>query len=527
MKQQRFPTARQSYTLAAESIDAASEHIQSCLAALEYDSRSALRLRLSMEEILLCWRDRFGEDTVCVVTTGYRFRKPYILLELTGEPYDPLAGEAADVGEWGMELLSHTGLTARYSYSNGRNICRFDLKAPALNPLYKLAAAILLAALCGALGMLMPESLRLTLANEGLTRLSDTFYSLLGMIAGPLVFLSVVMGICGIGDTATLGGIGKKIIGSFLGISTVACAVAAVAYSLAFGLRPAQSGAAVSGLWELVDMVLGMVPENILSPFTSGNSLQIIVLALGIGIAMLVLGKRTEGVYTLLEQLQQVVQTVMAWIGALLPVLIFIVILENIWTGSMANLVGVWKPFVFVLVMLAVLLAALLVLSALRLHTRPLTLLRKLLPTFMIALTTASSTAAMGALYNCCEKELGVPKRLVHFGVPLGIVTGVAGSCVGFLACTLYAAQCYDTELSLVALVVAVLSTVLLLVAAPPVAGGTLSCYAVIFAQLGVPVEAVGIIVTLNIFIDFFCTAVNVSLIALLLGVGANRKKAA
>lgn len=524
MAKQRFSSGQRRYFLSAQSIDEIADSVQQCLLALKYESKNALRIRLSIEEILLIWRERFGEEASCTLTTGYRFRKPYILLETPGEACNPLEQQEASLGEWGMDLLSRLGLSPSYAYAKGKNSCRFDLKAPSLNPVYKLLAAIALAVAVGLLGLLLPGGVRTALATEGLTRLSNVFYGLLGMISGPLVFLSVLMGICGIGDTATLSGVGKKLILGFAGITFVATAFACGAYALLFQLRPASGGAASSGLLEMVDMLLGMVPDNILNPFLLNSSLQIIVLAALAGIAMLSLGARTEKLYTILDQLQQLIQTIMNWIGSLIPFLIFVVVLQNIWEGSLGTLIGVWKPFVFVLAMLALLLAAMLLYTALRLRMKPLELMRRLLPSFMIALTTASSSATLGEIFSCCERKLGVETRMSNFGVPLGVVVCVAGSGMGFISCVLYSAQSYQTPLSLVGMFIAVFSTVLLMVASPPVAGGMLSCYAVIFSQLGIPAKGLGVIATLNIFLDFFCTAINVVTIEMTLALQARKK---
>lgn len=517
MEKQRFQTGRKQYSLSGQGIDAISDSVQQCLLALKYESKNALRIRLSIEEILLIWRDRFGEDAACTLTTGYRFRKPYILLETEGEACDPLEDAEASLGEWGLNLLSRIGLSPSYSYAKGKNACRFELKAPSMNPVHKLLATIILAIVCGLLGLLLPEGVRTSLATEGLTRLSDSFYGLLSMISGPLVFLSVLMGICGIGDTATLGGIGKKLILGFAGLSCAGTAFACGAYALVFHLRPAAGAAASSGLLDMADMVLGMIPDNILNPFLLNSSLQIIVLAAMVGIAMLSLGKRVERLYNAVEQFQQLIQVIMNWIGALIPFLIFIVVLQNIWEGSLSTLIGAWKPFVFVLGVLALLLVGMLFYTAFRLRMKPLDLARKLLPSFMIALTTASSSASLGEIFSCCERKLGIEKRLSNFGVPLGVVMCVAGSGVGFISCVLYSAQSYQTPVSLAGMLIAVFSATLLIIASPPVAGGVLSCYALIFSQLGIPADGLGVIVTLNIFMDFFCTAVNVVMIEMML----------
>ena len=94
--------------------------------------------------------------------------------------------------------------------------------------------------------MYLPVSLREGLLQYLLTPIYDTFFDLLGAVAGPMVFLSVAWGIYGIGDTATFGRIGKRMIshfllGSFL-ISTI-CTVLSLPF---FSLRFAVGGGSFS-----------------------------------------------------------------------------------------------------------------------------------------------------------------------------------------------------------------------------------------------------------------------------------------
>ncbi len=102
----------------------------------------------------------------------------------------------------------------------------------------------------------------------------DIFMGLLTALAGPMIFLSVAGGIYNIGDIATLGKIGKRMTGRFLWMTLVLTAVFGMVTLPFFPL--AHRGGSAFRLSELLEMVLGIVPDNFFTPFTEGNPLQII-----------------------------------------------------------------------------------------------------------------------------------------------------------------------------------------------------------------------------------------------------------
>ena len=123
-----------------------------------------------------------------------------------------------------------------------------------------------------------------------ITPVFDTFMGLLSAFASPLIFLSVAGSIYNIGDIATLGKVGKRMISRFLWMTLIFTTVFGIAILPLFPL--AGSGSSSFRLSELLEMVLGIVPDNFFTPFLEGNPLQIIFLAVLAGMAMLILGNR-------------------------------------------------------------------------------------------------------------------------------------------------------------------------------------------------------------------------------------------
>ena len=140
---------------------------------------------------------------------------------------------------------------------------------------------------------------------------------------------------------------------------------------------------------------------------------------------------------------------------------------------------------------------------------------KKLLPVFLTALSSASSTAAHSVSFECAEEELGVDKGLVKVGVPIGFVLCIPGEPLNYLVMAFFFAEYYQTECSTAWIVMMVLLCLILGFATPPVPGGTLASFTLLFAQAGIPIAAVGMSLAVAMLFDFIGTALNVTFLQL------------
>ena len=498
------------YSLKGKDIDRISEKIQEFLRKLDMESKNITRIRLSMEDILLDMRERFGEDVSCILIMGKQWGQPFIRMEVQGERFNPLEHEAqAEYGDWSRRLLINMGLKPLYLYKSGKNQILLKLHKKQINPVLKLVLAVVLAIALGILGRMMPADMR-TFWGEGiLTPVFDSFLGALSTVAGPMIFLSVAWGIYSIGDTATLGVIGKKMMLRFTGATFLLTAVSVVMSLPFFKVNMSVENMDGSQLGSVFQMLLDIIPENIVQPFAEGNSMQIIVIAAAVGIAMLILGEQTVGAAKLVEQADYIVQYIMEFISSIVPFFIFVSLLQMMLSDSLAQIAGAWKPIAVYVLLILVLLAGVLLYVSLKERINFILLVRKLFPTFLIALTTASSSAAFGTNMSCCEEKLGINSRIANFGLPLGIVMYMPGSAVNFLVVGMYMAESYQTEINLSWMLTAILLSGILAIATPPIPGGGLTCYTVMFLQLGIPEEALALTMTLDLIFDFMATAAS------------------
>ena len=179
-------------------------------------------------------------------------------------------------------------------------------------------------------------------------------------------------------------------------------------------------------------------------------------------------------------------------------------------SGNFSALVKAYKVLPVMVLAQTIAAAIYVLLIFLRKKVSPSVLLSKTFPTFLIALTTASSAAAFSTNVEACEKKLGIDKRIVNFGVPLGQMAFFRpGYSMMFMVVALCIAEIYGVSIAPTWLLTAVIISLILALAAPPIPGGPITCFTMLFAQLNIPIEALPLIIALNVLMDFFGTAFN------------------
>ncbi|HJJ37394.1 MAG TPA: cation:dicarboxylase symporter family transporter, partial [Methanocorpusculum sp.] len=223
------------------------------------------RLHLAVEQVLLKWLDVLGEGTEGTYRSGKRLGRQYINLSVSGPRVNPFGEDGGDCvlngGNSVQTLLANIGLTPSYHYVNGENQIALMPKRKKINPLIYLIFSIVAGVFAGLLCRELPYEIRHTFSTVIVTPLFDTFIGLLIATALPMMFLSLIWGIYSIGDTATLGNIGKRVIGRYLGriyFTLIICALVCLPF-----FEYAASGSAVSGgeFTAIFSMILNIVPS--------------------------------------------------------------------------------------------------------------------------------------------------------------------------------------------------------------------------------------------------------------------------
>ena len=272
-----------------------------------------------------------------------------------------------------------------------------------------------------------------------------------------------------------------------------------------------HGGTGVSSNFSTVyTMLLNIVPDNLFTPFTQGNTLQIPFIGIITGIMLLIFGEKTRSTANLIEQLQIIVNGIMLFINRLLPLFIFGNIFNMVISSNVNSFAPGGKFFLSSTVGLAALIIFHTLLVWLRTRIPPLTLWKKCFSTFLIALTTGSSSAAFQDNVNTCTEKFGISKKCAYFGVSFGQVFYNTGISIMLWCGAVVAAERCGIDFSPTWITTAMILIFGLALAAPPVAGGGAASFSILFAQLGLPLSDLAVILALYNILDFLNTAVKV-----------------
>jgi aerobic C4-dicarboxylate transport protein len=296
--------------------------------------------------------------------------------------------------------------------------------------------------------------------GQSLKPLGDGFIKLVRMIITPVIFLTVVTGIAGMADLKAFGRVGAKAMAYFLTVSTLALAVGLVVANV---VRPGaamhadpsslNAGAVADYVSQAHDQsitgfLLNIIPSTLISAFTQGEILQVLLVAILFGISLALIGARGERLLGTLQTLTAIVFRMVHILMYAAPIGAF---------GAMAYTIG--QHGIDSLRSLATLIltfygtSLLFVILVLGLIARAagfsiFGLVRYLKDELLLVLGTSSSESAMPLLMEKLERA-GCPKPIVGLVVPTGYSFNLDGTNIYMSLAALFIAQAYGIELSL------------------------------------------------------------------------------
>jgi aerobic C4-dicarboxylate transport protein len=328
--------------------------------------------------------------------------------------------------------------------------------APRRKPWYaQLYVQVLIAIAAGAvIGHFWPT------VGESLKPLGDGFIKLVKMIIAPVIFLTVVTGIAGMKELASVGRVAGKAFAYFLFFSTLALIVGLIVANVVhpgagLNIDPATlDTGAVKGYADqahdssLTAFLLAIIPTTMVSALTDGSILQTLFVAILFGIALSLVGKPAAPVLDLLERLAIVVFRLVGILMRAAPIGAFGAIAFTIGAygiGTLANLGALVATFyltslIFVIGVLGVV-ARLCGFSIFA-------LIRYLKAELLLVLGTSSSEAALPSLIDKMERA-GVEKSVVGLVVPTGYSFNLDGTNIYMTLAALFIAQACNVDLSL------------------------------------------------------------------------------
>lgn len=498
------------YKLEPASVDEIAERIESFLISLKTERANMIRIRLAMEEALLRWMDHFGSDVMVALDLGISVRRPAIRMSLRGEPYDPLTNSDSDLGYWADSLTKSIGLKPIYSYIGDENVITLKLTKPSADPAKRLVISILTGLIIGAATFYtIPNSILETVTDSFLQPVQEMFFRLLNIAAIPIIFLSVLSAVCGAGTVADKGKSNRKMLKHFVFLSAVISLVGVAVAVRAYGISHEYTVTLPAVVSYLIDTIMSLVPTDIMTPFQSGNSPQLIFLSFILGNALLVAGHQAEHLIRIVDESHRVILLIADWVSGLTPFFVVVLLIMGIWNGYLMKVVSLWLPIaVFTIVTYAILGIWIFLLSNAK-KVGISNIIRKIKGPFWTAFWSSSVKDAYSENFNCCVNKLGISKHLANYSVPLGLVLFQPAATMGLVIFSLYAATLYNVDTPFFWVISTVVLAVILQTASPPVSGVNLLAYAAIFSRMGIPTDALILAMVADTFFCFLSSAAD------------------
>lgn len=361
------------------------------------------------------------------------------------------------------------------------------------------------------------------------------FIRLMKMLVVPLVFCSLVCGSMAIGDTKKLGTVGVRTLIFYLFTTALAITVALsvgniINPGIGLDMSAIKSNAAEveeMAATSLSDTILNIIPDNPLNSLASGNMLQIIVFALIVGIILAKLGERTETVGNFFSQFNDIMMEMTMMVMSLAPVGVFCLIARTFANIGFSAFVPLAKYMVGVLLAL-VIQCFIVYLGLLKVFTglNPFKFIKNFFPVMAFAFSTATSNATIPLSIDTLAKKMGVSKKISSFTIPLGATINMDGTAIMQGVAVVFAAQAFGIQLDVMDYLTVIGTATLASIGTAGVPSVGLVTLTMVFNSVGLPVEAIGLIMGIDRILDMTRTAVNITGDAVCTTIVAHQNKA-
>lgn len=373
----------------------------------------------------------------------------------------------------------------------------------------KIIIALILGVITGAI--LGPKA-------EYIKPIGTLFINLIKMLIVPLIFSSLVVGICSMDDIKKMGRIGAKSFGIYLLTTAIAITIGLVLGTLlqpGAGLNmemPATMTAAKEAP-SFVQTLLNMVPKNPVAAMSSGAVLQIIVFALMLGISINLAGEKGKPVAAVFESFAEIMYKMTHIVMSFAPYGVFALMAWVAGKFGLDVLLPLGKVILGVYVGCIIHVLLTLTGGGIMLFSRlnPIRYWRGIIDAQAVAFTTTSSSGTLPVTMECARTNLGVSKPIASFVLPLGATINMDGTALYQGVAALFVAQAFNIDLSTGAYVTIILTSTLASIGSAGVPGAGLIMLSLVLTSVGLPLEGLAVIAGIDRILDMARTTVNVT----------------
>jgi DAACS family dicarboxylate/amino acid:cation (Na+ or H+) symporter len=367
------------------------------------------------------------------------------------------------------------------------------------------------------------------LVRNGTEPIGRMWLASLIMIVIPLILSTLSLGVHGLGSLRRLGRIGMVTLLTFVCLTALSTALgltvmnllepgrgldASVKQRLLETYRGATEGAmGLSGGSFGIDLLVKIVPRNPVQAAANGDMLAVIFFSLMVGVALTMLTEeKAEPMVRWLESLGHITVAIIDLVMKVAPVGVFCLIFSVTarfgydlllsLLAYVATVIGCLAAFQFLVYPMILKLVA---------GRSPSEFFRNAEIVMITAFSTSSSNATLPTSMRVARENLGLPREIAGFVLPLGATLNMNGTSLFEGATVLFLAQVFGINLSVGAQLIVVLMAVITAIGAAGIPGGSIPLLMMVLAMVGVPMEGIAIVLGVDRILDMCRTMLNVT----------------
>ncbi len=347
--------------------------------------------------------------------------------------------------------------------------------------------------------------------------LGDAFLSALKMITIPLIFASVFVSIASLSSVNEIKDMGIKTILYYFSTTALAVATGIIVVNLIHfsppeGLTFSDENVHINKEFSFESLIKSFIPSNIFQSLAEGKVLHVIIFSILFAISVLTLQQYKKDIITnFFDGINDSMLTIAKWIINLSPLGVFALVAYIVAEKGLSSIFSLWQYVLAVIVGLFIHAVVNLGLIAFLIgKVNPFKYFLQVKEALLIAFSTSSSSATLPVSMEVAEKKAGIKKKVAGFVLPLGATINMDGTALYEAIAAMFVASFYGIHLSIGEQIIIFFTASLAAIGAAGIPSAGLVTMTLVFSAVGIPLEGIALILSVDRFLDMLRTTVNV-----------------